>query len=223
MWMKLVKEDWTSNEIISLSDLENQLLSRKIFNGNFTISVKDANGNTLKSENVSIDNSACKAAQWQANIANGNFDPAPNKEQTQVLDPSWTFGSEWQFHWDGYYFNGVLLKNFSGASIDLTDSAVDGTAYNVQFMAKAYSDLSSPATVSVVDESGTTVATGQLTVKNEWVKIASAQQFTATMGNKVLSINSDFTGDLLIDHFVVLDPTQLADCTKNVDFVFDGK
>ena len=29
MWMKLVKEDWTSNENISLSDLENQLLSRK--------------------------------------------------------------------------------------------------------------------------------------------------------------------------------------------------
>ena len=53
-WIQLIKKDWTSDETINFgaSDLESLKFERNIFNGDFSIVVKDADGSTVEQRAV---------------------------------------------------------------------------------------------------------------------------------------------------------------------------
>ena len=87
-----------------------------------------------------VDNQECKASIAADNVVvDGEFDSGS-------LDSQWTV-SDSSFNWDGYINQGLLIENFSSATLDLS-SAPAGT-YNVQLYAKAYEGL--PADLQVTD------------------------------------------------------------------------
>ena len=53
-WIQLIKKDWTSDETISFgaSGLESFKIDRDIFNGDFSIIVKDADGTVVEQKAV---------------------------------------------------------------------------------------------------------------------------------------------------------------------------
>ena len=60
-WIQLIKKDWTSTQQINLA-AGTQTVSRDIFNGDFTITLRDANGNVLEQTNTTINNAECHQA-----------------------------------------------------------------------------------------------------------------------------------------------------------------
>ena len=60
-WIQLIKKDWTSNEQINLA-AGTQSVNRDIFNGDFTITLRDADGGVLEQTNVTINNAECHEA-----------------------------------------------------------------------------------------------------------------------------------------------------------------
>ena len=87
-----------------------------------------------------VDNQACRASIAADNVVvDGEFD-------SDSLDSQWTV-SDFSFNWDGYINQGLLIENFSTATLDL--SSAPARTYNVQLYAKAYDGL--PAELEVTD------------------------------------------------------------------------
>ena len=80
-------------------------ISRNIFNGDFSFTLRDASGAVLEEKNVTIANCGhdkINGANIAANI--GDFDNG-------VLDNVWTISGDHQFHWDGFFRDGLLIHN----------------------------------------------------------------------------------------------------------------
>ena len=124
-WIQLIKKDWTSDETISIGsdNLADVKFNRNIFNGDFTISVKDADGNVVDTKSVTVDNQACKNSIKADNIVtDGEFD-------SSSLDAQWTASGS-TFHWDGYMREGLYFEDFSSATLSLSNAS-NGVSYNV--------------------------------------------------------------------------------------------
>ena len=215
-WIKLVKEDWTGNEEISLdSGSVLETISRPLFNGQYLLEVVEPNGEISTFE-TTITNQNCRLYEY--NKIEGDFD---NKK----LDKSWIITyADWSFTWDGFMYDGLLINRRQGSNRDIQLELLGNNleldkVYRVQLYAKLLNDFQSDQTITVIDQSMQIVAEAKVIQRNQWVKVESVLELTGLNTAGMLTIRTpDYSGDLIIDHVLVTESFHFDDCIRKINF-----
>ena len=125
VWINLVQNEWTSNEIITLKN--NPFLSRNLFEGDYQFTHRDSAGNVIGQINQTISNSECALVNL---IPDGEFDD-------NVLGSEWRINGDYQFHWDGYIKDGLIIYGHTITVLDISEYITEGEEYIVKLYVKA--------------------------------------------------------------------------------------
>ena len=180
-------------------------MSRNLFEGDYEISHRDSAGNVIGQINQTISNSDCVLVNL---IPDGEFDD-------NVLGSEWRINGNYQFHWDGYVKDGLIIYGHTITVLDISEYITEGEEYLVKLYVKAIGEEQVGGQYVIIQDfnprllHGETVAEGHLDKWNSWIELELVSSFIGNRNN-VLTLTSEYNGDIMIDHAQVIPLNQMC-------------
>ena len=123
----------------------------------------------------------------------------------------------------------LRVKKMTTVELDLSSGMTDGETYSVMFYAQLRNDargatFSGSPVITATDETGAVVAMGSFSALNQYIQVQPTALFTTASSNSKLTIAvSDYSGDVLLDHFLVAPASAWDLCVQKFRFDLTGK
>ena len=118
-------------------------LERNLFAADYRVVVRDADGAVLEEQTMSVEPCGQDVVKENNMVLDGEFDHLMSRNtgkllpRNQGLTSEWDIGqSEYEFHFDGYMRDGLLIRDFQSATVTPAGGLVDGDMYLISLLAK---------------------------------------------------------------------------------------
>ena len=214
-WIDVVKREWNSTELDIAVGATGQRattnLERDLFAAEYRLVVRDADGSVLEEQTMTVEPCTQDVVKANNMVLDGEFDHLMTRNTGKLLPRNtgltseWNIGqSEYEIHFDGYMRDGLLIRDFQGASVSPAGGLVDGNTYMIYMFAKPMCQTcayTGEEVLNIKDAAGNVVATGNLKTFNRFSKIETRAVPFVPSGDNTLTIEvQNYSGDLMIDH-----------------------
>ena len=107
------------------------------------MTVRDVNGEVLEEQTMTVEPCTQDVVKANNMVLDGEFDHLMARntgkllQRNQGLTSEWDIGqSEYEIHFDGYMRDGLLIRDFQGATVTPAGGLVDGNMYMIYMFAK---------------------------------------------------------------------------------------